>query len=361
MNRRPRRTTLVEQAAEILRHDLASGRWGSHMPGEHALSKELEISRSTLRVALDLLRREGLVEPSRGRRRRINHGVAQRGPSASKTVAFISSLPIHEQAGRSVVIAGELRRHLHAAGFDLEWQVVPQANKRAGERRLRALVDQTHAAAWILSSCSIELQQWFERAGLPTLVQGSCHEGVNLPHIRIDGAAACRHAVGQLRARGHRRIALLLPRSPFAGATEIEASFRACCQQPAMRAQAQVRYHEPNVTGVEQAMAALMQSAARPTALIVMMPADTLSVYCYLLRHGFALPRDISLVSLLDDFYLARITPAISRYTSDNYPFARRMARLLAKIIARDARPRSISIFPDFIAGATIGPPPAVN
>src|SRR6185503_7916079 len=66
-----RRPSLVDAAVGILRRDLQSGIWREYLPGEHRLCERLQISRPTLRHALEMLRREGLIEVSQGRRRRI--------------------------------------------------------------------------------------------------------------------------------------------------------------------------------------------------------------------------------------------------------------------------------------------------
>ena len=359
MGNLPQRVSLVEQVAASLRRELLSGRWADQMPGEHALSDELKVSRSTLRIALHLLRREGLFQVSRGRRRRPKKGVRAHRPAPSAIVAIISSQPLHEHRAGGIIIVDEVRRHLQQAGLTLQWHVLPQSTRHKQGERLGQFVEQTRAACWILSSCSLDLQKWFQDRGVPTVVQGSCHEGITLPFIRFDAAAACRHAIGLLHARGHRRITLLLPRAPYAGAVEIENSFhRACARLPELRTHSFSRYHEATSAGIERTLASVMQAKLRPTALIVMMPDDTLSVQNYLLRQGFRLPRDISLVSLFDDHFLARITPTISRYTSDSYKLARRLARVVVKLTGRAGNRVAISIFPDFIPGATIGPPP---
>ena len=362
MNGIPRRTSLVEQTAEILRQGLATGRWRGELPGELHLSETLQVSRSTLRAALDILHREGAFRVTRGRRRQLSPLNVRTALPRSTTVAVVSSLPLHEHSASSILTFHELRRRLQAAGFELQFHSLPQTIKAADHRRLESLVEPDSAACWVLSSCSIGVQRWFLQRGLPTLVLGSCHQGLDLPCFQLDAAAACRHALGVLHRHGHRHIGLLLPNSPFAGSVKIEASLRQTCLalSASERMEPIVRHHSGGVAGVEQVTAALLRLPSPPTALIVMMPRDALTVLCHLLLHRWRVPDDISLVSLFDDTFMENASPALARYRCDHSTYARRLARQVIEFAKSGATPRSISVLLDFFPGATIGRPEGV-
>ncbi|MGW0732255.1 FadR/GntR family transcriptional regulator [Streptomyces sp. NPDC002851] len=63
-----RPSPLVEQAAERLREQIASGQWpvGTRLPGETTLAKDLGVGRSTVREALRALAGAGLVQARHG-------------------------------------------------------------------------------------------------------------------------------------------------------------------------------------------------------------------------------------------------------------------------------------------------------
>ena len=356
-----RRISLVEQVADVLRHDLLGGRWRDRLPGEHQLSDLLHVSRSTLRLALDVLRREGLIRVSRGERWSVSCPSRLPPPaSASNIIGLVASLPLHEHSARAIIIVDELRRHLQESGFTLQLHVVLESGRRAGPQRLEALVQETKAACWILWSCSAEVQRWFAARPLRTIVQGSCHERVDLPFFRVDGAAACHHATALLRHQGHRRIALLLPRSPqYAGTLEIKHSFHQACTGAGAPCCPVVLHLESGASAVESALAELMRDARRPTALVVMMPAHTLTAHCHLLHSGIRLPRDVSLIAAHDDLYLDHVTPTLTRYRFNHSNYARRMSRIVLKLAQSGTRPRSITMYPAFQNGATHGPAPS--
>lgn len=360
MDSLPRRSSLAEHTADILRQEIRRGRWRQILPGEHQLSDELKVSRSTLRLALRALEKEGLFLTHRGSRRTLARAFSRRPKTLRPVVALVSSIPLHEQSSRSILVLDELRRHLHRHGLELQWQAFPQRRTRPDHRQLARLVEESQAACWILSSCSYELQKWFSAQSLPTLVLGSCHRDIVFPYVRQDLAAACRHAVGRLHAAGHRQIILLMPPMEFAGSIEIEASFNTATAEKAERITRGIIFrHQGEAGGVERALRSALTLNPRPTAAIVMMAEDALTTHCHLLRHGLAVPGQFSLISMLDDGFLRRTLPETTRYTIDQRKFARRIVRQVLTIANRTAVPRSISIDPDYITGGTLGPAPA--
>jgi GntR family transcriptional regulator len=67
------------QIAETLRQRIARGVWprGSRLPGNETLATEFGVSRVTIRLAVDLLTREGILEAQQGRGTFITGGVPQ--------------------------------------------------------------------------------------------------------------------------------------------------------------------------------------------------------------------------------------------------------------------------------------------
>jgi DNA-binding LacI/PurR family transcriptional regulator len=388
-----RRIRLADQVADALRVELDAARWATQLPGEHQLAATLQVSRSTLRQALQLLHREGRLAVRRGSRWRpvpAGRGVhragrdrgarvpdspppsssapspARTGPrasgSAAEVVAMISSVPTAEQSWSSILIRDELRAQLQRAGLELQTHVLAQRSPRSGGGALRRLLAHTGAAAWVLASCSEAVQRHFEGSGQPALVLGSAHPGVRLPAFRIDLGAALRHALGTLHRHGHRRLALLLPRTPFAGTREVAASLADATPWLRERGMAvTVREHESSTSGVGSAVSGLLASQARPTALVAMLPGDALSALGHLHARGVRVPAALSLVCLFDDPYLARLTPAPARYACDPAVFVRRLARQLVRLVHSGVRPASVAVVPEFIRGGTLQPPPGTS
>ena len=77
------------QVEQVLRRRISTLRKGAALPSEPALCKELGVSRTTLRMAMDILVQEGLVERSQGR------GTFVMRPKLEYPLAY------HLQAGRA--------------------------------------------------------------------------------------------------------------------------------------------------------------------------------------------------------------------------------------------------------------------
>ena len=108
----PQRASLVAQVVEILRRDLQRGEWSEHLPTEAFLCNRLQVGRKTLRAALSVLSREGLIVSSQGRRRRITKRAQRQRPVKSNVVAWMSPDPLHTLSPFMLLYVSELRRHL---------------------------------------------------------------------------------------------------------------------------------------------------------------------------------------------------------------------------------------------------------
>ncbi len=73
---------LPAQAADLISRCIAAGRWREWLPGERRLGRELQISRGTLRAALEILKKRNLIASIGGHGNRIRTG----GPPMSVRV-----------------------------------------------------------------------------------------------------------------------------------------------------------------------------------------------------------------------------------------------------------------------------------
>src|SRR5262249_51447594 len=92
------RLTIATQVVQMLRERLRRGEWEGSLPSEKSLSKQLQVSRETLRAALRQLQREGVVRIAHGRATRIirssRRPPAKASASAEKRViAMITPRP----------------------------------------------------------------------------------------------------------------------------------------------------------------------------------------------------------------------------------------------------------------------------
>ncbi len=348
----PGRSTLITETVRVLRAALERGEWRGRLPGERGLSAQLQVSRSTLRQALVVLQREGLVAVQPGRARRV-HRARRPAQRPGRTILLLSLQPMALQRPATAYCVQILLTQLQTAGHRLEIRAEPGLAHRP-EPLLAALAC-TEPAAWLLLSLPAAVQAWCAARALPALVIGSCHAGVRLPSFQLDLGAVGRHAAGLLRARGHRSLALVRHRVLTAGMQASEEGFLA----GAGDARTRILTHDGDPDALGRVLDRALATAHPPTGLVVCDAAHALGAASHLIARGWRLPRDLSLISRDHDEPLAYFRPALTRYDHDKDGFARRLARLAARLACQGGLPvRDYRTTPRLIPGATLGPAP---
>ena len=222
----PQRASLLKQVLEILRQNLRDGLWPEFMPSERILADELQVSRPTVRAALKVLHREGVIRISQGKQTRVvkRHRANAADP---KIVTLLTPLPLHSITGSILLVINELRRHLQDAGYRLKLQSDMRLNDRNSRASLEKQVLQSVNSVWILLHQRLAVQQFFADRGLLTIAFGSTYKNVDIPSFDVDFRAVCRHAAGLLLRRGHRSIGFVTPKIELAGDLASEEGFRA--------------------------------------------------------------------------------------------------------------------------------------
>jgi DNA-binding LacI/PurR family transcriptional regulator len=353
--RLPHRITLASQTAQSLRESIQAGHWQGHLPGEREMCARLQVSRQTLRVALDELQREGWLEVTDRKRRRIKAKRAARGTAPhSNVIAALSTRPLLAMSPSSVVMVDELRDHLTRAGFSLQLHVSPACFSANPGHALEALTTRSPAAAWLLFGSLEPMQAWFVRRQLPCLVVGSCVPGVTLPSIDSDHRATCRHAAGMLRRKGHHHIALVRPEGDYGGDTDSEEGLREGMRDD-VKGAIQVLRHNGTTPHLIAVLDAALRSPNRPTACLVIRAMHVLTVVTHLMQRGQRIPRDMAVMSRDDEAFLEHVTPAVTRYATNPVQFARRVSMVVRQLAEAGALPpRAIRLMPKLVRGETL-------
>ncbi len=355
----PRRQPLEKQTAELLRERIARGLWREWLPAERALCAMLQVSRSTLRRALAQLQREGAIRAEHGAGNRILTRVKRtRGQLRSHDVALLAPEPLERLRPSQTLWIDELRAMLGERGCRLHVLHGRQYFRAKSGAALEKLVCQHPHGAWILLMANEECQQWFGRRGLPCLVAGSCHAGVDLPFRDFDHRATCRHAAGVLLGLGHRRLAFVAQQARLAGDLESEAGFLdgvRSSRHPG--ATVLLCHHDGTAAGIAQTVRRIVTQQPAPTALVVANAYHCLSVVSGLAKLGRRVPAEISVVSRDEDPFLSFLVPEPARYVANPRALARSLLQPLLELL-EDATvsQRSGRLMPQFVKGASLAP-----
>ncbi len=353
----PKPMTLSAQAAAAIRKAIENGLWKHHLPSERRLCEYLQVSRPTVRTALQILAKEGLLEIHHGRRNRLLRRRSTARAPQKRLVGLITQEPLAQMTQNAYQGISELRAHLAEHGFVTEMVVCPPVGGRAQLRTLKTFVRANPVFCCVLITVSKEVQRWFAGRSLPALVVGSCHEAVALPSLDVDFRSVCRHAAGVFLGKGHRDLALVLQNSGFAGDLASEEGFREGARQHAVKGdvRALIVRHNGTAQNITAKLDALFRTSRPPTALLVARPWAVFAVIIYLLKHGRSVPDAVSLIARDQDFLFDSVDPAIGHYRLEPGAFVHRLSRLMLKLVSRgDLAPEPHLMIPNFVPGGTV-------
>ncbi|MEK0445766.1 MAG: hypothetical protein RLZZ399_1087 [Verrucomicrobiota bacterium] len=349
------RPSLVEHVASALRERLGAGVWGKQLPGERELSQSLQVSRPTLRSALEILAKEGWFKAEQGRRRSILIPTAAPRRNAARVVALLSPLPLAELVPFAHVWTECLREFLGRHGYKLRIHVAGRWWQAENpERNLEILTEQQPATVWVLFSGSVRVQRWFGASPLICVTSGSEHTGVQLPSVDLHHRATCRHAAGRFLALGHQHIVLMRQKTASAGDLESQEGFlEAFRMHP--DATPTVIEHDGTPEAIRRKLDYLLRGTRRPTGFLVTHAKPAILVASELIRRNLRIPRDVSVVCRDSDSFLAYFVPGIARYAVDSQFHAQRLGRLVLQY-ASGAVPRiqRVRLTPQFQPGESL-------
>jgi len=358
----PQRALLSVQTAAALRTALHQGVWPKDIPSERRLCDMFHVSRPTVRAALNILAKEGLIALHHRQRIRVAATRQVRRSARSRKIIIVTHQLYSQWPSSTYQSMSELQAYLGKHGIECELFVCRPQGIPAQLPKIAEFIRQNHVLCGLLVTVRREVQQWFATLPIPSLVVGTCHASVSLPSFDVDYRSVCRHAAGVFLNKGHRRLALVVPASRGPGDQASVDGFLDAVLESAQPAAATVTVidHDGTAQHLNSRLDTLFRTKAPPTAVLVASPRYFLMVLLYLLRRGTAVPAQVSLISRDQDPMLADLVPAVSHYAFDVTNSTRRLARLILKLIGQKYLPSEPNlIFPRFIAGGTVKAVPA--
>jgi len=356
----PKRTSLVDETARVLKDWINTGRLNGELPGELQLKQRLGVGRDTLRRALRLLTEERWLRPSnQGRARSVE---AQRLPAHTAAtrhlpVTFLSPYPVVQRL--TILEMEETRVRLAEQGRALHFISPGIYDLKNPQHHLERLAREHPSAAWVLHIASEPIQRWFDERGLPTLLFDNPFPGVHLPFVADDWEAAAFHAGVQLARHGHRIVASLEYEERRPGLLAMERGLQRALAPANPPGRVVVFKDKLAAPTVAHSLELAFGRKERPTALVLSRAPQLLTCYSWLASRGIRVPGEVSLVALADESWFAEIHPPVSHYRADPRRKGRHIAeRVLELVAAGHASKKSIRLPREYVPGATIGPAP---
>jgi len=250
-----------------------------------------------------------------------------------------------------------LRSRLAETGCALQVYTSRAAFASSGTRALETLARRLHPACWLLFRGTETMHRWFHARGLPAVVVGSLHHGIDLPSVDFAHRTVCRHAAGLFLAKGYFELALLNPATGTAAELESQRGFvEAVDRSQSTEARADVVWHDGSVAGLCRQLDLLLQRSRPPLALLISRPEHALTAVTYLTSKNINFPTDISLISRDDDHLLKSVVPSIARYCASPTAFARKLYKLVSEVVLEgNSAGIAHQVLPQFVPGQTFG------
>ncbi len=305
---------------------------GAAIPSENRLSETLQIARSTVRQALAVLEREGLVRRVHGKGTFIHEQARSRLRKGQDLFALI--VPETEAA-----FYPSLQRSFEGAAAELASQVIVCNSNNDVDRQgntILQLMDLHVAGVAIIpptmpATPAYHVRQ-LQQHGMPVVCCSRPVLGVQVPLLAIPFEEIGQRAGEEIRKAGHRRVAFLGSMQGEA-VQAYERGFRkamgsdtivlaySCQTRPALQQEQEVE--------ITQILDQWLQHPTPPTAIFCSF--DTLAelVFVLLTQRGVRVPAEISLIGVGGTFRGAGLSHRLTSVTLDEVGMGQAAIQLL--------------------------------
>ena len=339
---------------EKLMKDIMSGIYSKtgRLPGELSLADSFGVSRMTLRMALDELRRQGLIEKRNG----IGSFLTKRAFRRSGLIGLV--IPDFERFEFFASIKNEVEIHATRLGYIVELAFTAERARKSIvadiRRKVRRLAENRAEGIIFrpfvteeLAAANREIVDTLRNAEIPIVLIDSDiarpPERSDCDLVAINNIGAGRQIARHLHERGYRRVAFLMEnRNSFANANWSNRLFGLAGEFALIGCEESVRQLDFSASDV-RAISALLKSRRRPDAIVCGNDERARQVIKTLTNLGMRIPKDVAVVGF-DDIALARSTtpPLTTRSQPVRKLAATAFKTLLARIRYPNNDPREI-------------------
>lgn len=346
-------STRADQFSRILQRDLSLNALPSPLPGERQLAAMYHVGRASVREAIRQLVEEGVLSRKENKRIFYRQRSSASTGSSPRLACLLTRFSFHQMNFHELCWIDLLRERLAVAGLLLRILHRPDLYLKDSHWHVQQVIREYPSAVWLLHRSSASLQRSVERMGVPALICGSPHSGVDLPSCDTDQVATGSFVANLFARRGYTHVHLIDSPGYTAGRLQFLRGLE-----------------EGNATN-RLALSSDDQGSLTPTSsmrltrritqhkgkigLLVRSASLSLEIMTALLAKGVRFPEDAGLLCLDGSPYLEATTPKTAHfhYPSDRYA-AMVCRHVLRETKAHGARCKSERILPEFVDGGTL-------
>lgn len=353
-----RALSTVEQLAAHLRGGIACGLWVGTMPGVAKLSHGLGVGTRTVVAALQILKREGLLEGD-GERKKVRI-VASTGRRPAGLRIRILHYDFADQHDEHMIT---LRYRLAEKGHQVTVAPRTLSELKFDVKRVARMIEKTGGDAWVVRSGPRPVLEWFAARPVPTFAMFGRQTGIPMASVANLKSPVLAEALRRLVDLGHRRIVLLTReerRKPVPGL--MERRFLEELERLGVPVGA---YNLPDWEDDKGSFQRCLEEVFRhtpPTALILSEPVFFFATQQFLTRRRLSVPEDVSMLALDDHPAFRWFVPEVSRIQTDARRWVERVVEWADHVASGREDRRETLIRSKFVQGETIAAatPPAI-
>jgi DNA-binding LacI/PurR family transcriptional regulator len=339
--------SLHVQLHNQLRRLIVSRRWqfGERMPTEMQLARHLDISRTTVRIALQRLEVEGLIRRTAGRGTFVVY--QSQDHAANRTIGYLTC-SFHNEIHTNILNSAQTE--LRSAGYQL---IFSNASDRDDEARiLRQLLDDEVAGLLLWANAepareTVDILAEYESREIPIVFVDRPIEGIRADYVASDNFAGCYDLVCYLIQLGHRHIVQLMPNfDDLLPVNERRRGYVTALQERGMLAYAPWKisppdrheFHETDIYSLvgSQSRQIIKQlenltdaDGPMPTAIVCINDILAIITINALRNMGYSVPGDVSVVGFDDICMASYIGVPLTTASQDAYELGKVASQML--------------------------------
>ena len=355
--------SLHVQLHNQLRRLIVSGRWrfGERIPTEMQLSRHLDISRTTVRIATQRLEVESLIKRSAGRGTFVTYQAQEQ--SANRSIGYLTC-SFHNEIHTNILSSAQTE--LRSAGYQV---IFSNSRDRDDESRiLQQLLDDEVAGLLLWANAepteeTVAILAEYESREIPLVFVDRPIDGIRADYVASDNYGGSYELVRYLIELGHRHIVQLMPnfddllpvnerRRGYVTALE-ERDILACAPwkiSPPNRHE----FHETDIYSlvgsqsrqiIQQLEILAEAEGPMPTAIVCINDILAIITINALRNMGYRVPADVSVVGFDDICMASYIGVPLTTASQDAYELGKAASRmLLERLSGGGSPPRSFTV-----------------
>ena len=355
--------SLHVQLHNQLRRLIVSGRWqdGERIPTETQLSRHLDISRTTVRIALQRLEVEGLIQRTAGRGTFVAHQSQEH--AASRTIGYITH-SFHNEIHSIMLSSAETE--LRSAGYQV---IFSNATTLAEEAAiLQQLLDENVAGLLIWTSArpradTVAVLEEFQRRGIPIVFIDRLIDGIEADYVASDNFGGAYELVSHLISLGHEHIVQLMPNiNGLRAVDERHRGYAAAVRDRGLPVYApwkldppeRPEFHETDIYSlvgeksqqiIEQVVRLMNAVETKPTAVACINDILAIITISALREIGISVPHEVSVVGFDDISMASHIGVPLTTVAQNAYELGKSASKqLLDRLEGDDSPPRACTV-----------------